>query len=86
MSSKIGLTIGTRVVHVHALIDATWNKTASQPAAKKSNQKSGNVGNQTGGSCGLGDNLGMATGADHVRGSRSNRDDCGYDGGATVLL
>lgn len=29
MSSEIGLTVGTRVMYVHTLIDAAWNKTAS---------------------------------------------------------
>lgn len=34
MSSEIGLAVGTRMMHVHALVNAARNQTASEPAAK----------------------------------------------------
>lgn len=61
-------------------------KITSIDLPKQSDQKAGNVSDKTGGSCRLGVDLGMATGTDHVRWGRPNRDDCGDDGWATALL
>lgn len=79
MSSQVGLAVRTSVMNIHTLVDATWNQTASEPAAKKCNQESGNVGNQTRRSRCLCVNFGMAAWAYHVRCLRSNRDDRSND-------
>lgn len=61
------------MVHVHALVDAARNQTAAEPAAKECNQKAGNVRNEAGRCRGLGVDLRVATGTDHVRRLGSNR-------------
>lgn len=86
MSSEVGLAVGTRVMYIHALVDAARNQAAPKPAAKESDQKTRNISDQTGRGFGLRVNLGMAAGADHVRCLWSNRDDGGYDGRSGRLL
>lgn len=85
MSSEIGLAVRASVMYVHTLVDAAWNQTASKPATEQCDEKSGNVCNQTGRSRGLGIDFGMAAGTDHVRRSRSNRNDRGNDGWPVLL-
>lgn len=80
MSSEIGLAVGARVMHVHALVDAARNQTAAEPAPKKRNQKARNVRNQSRRSGGLRVDLGVATRTDHVRRLGSDRDHGGDDG------
>lgn len=85
MSSEIGLAVRAGVMNVHTLVDATWNQTATKPAPKQCDQKTGNVSNQTGRGCGLGIDFGMAAGTDHVRGCWSDRDYRGNDGRSILL-
>lgn len=80
MSSEIGLAVGTRVMHVHALVDAARNQTAAKPAAKQRNQKAGNVRNEARRRGGLGVDLRVAAWTDHVRRLGSNRNHGGDDG------
>lgn len=79
MSSKVGLAVWAWVVYVHTLVDAARNQAASEPAAKKSNQKTGNIRDQTGRGCGLSIDLGMATGTNHVCCLGSDWNHCGYN-------
>lgn len=85
MPSEIGLAVRTGVMHVHTLVDAAWNQTATKPAPKQCDQKTGNVCNKTRRGCGLGIDFGMAAGTDHVRGCRSDRDDRGNDSRSILL-
>lgn len=79
MSSEIGLAVGARVMHVHALVDAARNQTAAEPAAEKCNQKARNVCDKPWRGGGLGVYLGVTARADHVRRLGSNRNDrCNY--------
>lgn len=80
MSSEVGLAVGARMMHVHALVDAARDQTATEPAAKECNQKARNVGDEAGRRRGLGVDLRVATGTDHVRRLRSNRNHCRDDG------
>lgn len=81
MTSKICAAIGTRMAHIHALIDAAWNQTAAQPTAEKCNQKSRHPCNDAR-RCGrFRVDLTAATWTDGVRRVRSKR----HDGGDNVL-
>lgn len=80
MSSEIGLAVGARVMHVHALVDAARNQTAAEPATKKCNQKAGNVRDEAGRRGGLGVDLRVAAGTDHVRRLGANGNHGGDDG------
>lgn len=80
MPSEIGLTMRTRVMYVHTLVDTAWNQTAAKPTAEKCDQKSRNVGNQTRRGGGLCVDFGMAARADHVRCLWADRNDRGNDG------
>lgn len=48
MSSEVGLAVGARMMHVHALVNAARDQTATEPAAKECNQKARNVGDEAG--------------------------------------
>lgn len=80
MSSEIGLAVGTRMMYVHALVDAARNQATAEPAAKERNQKARHVRDEAGRSGGLGVDLGVAAGTDHVRCLRTNWDDGRDDG------
>lgn len=80
MPSEIGLAVGARMMHVHALVDATRNQATAEPATKKCNQKTRNVRNEAGRRRGLGVDFRVATGTDHVRRLGSNRNHRRDDG------
>lgn len=48
MSSEIGLAVGARMMHVHALVDAARNQATAEPAAEERNQKARNVRDEAG--------------------------------------
>lgn len=66
MSPEIGLAVGARMMHVHAFVDAARNQAAAEPAAEERNQKARNVRDEAGRRRGLGVDLGVAAGTDHV--------------------
>lgn len=80
MSSEIGLAVGARMMHIHALVDAARNQATAEPAAEKRNQKARNVGDEAGRSGGLGVDLGVTAGTDHVRRLGAHRNDGRDDG------
>lgn len=80
MSSEVGLAVGARMMHVHALVDAARNQATAEPAAKERNQKARNVRDEAGRSGRLRVDLGVATGTDHVRRLGSYWDDGRDDG------
>lgn len=80
MSSEIGLAVGARMMHVHALVDAARNQATAEPAAEERNQKARNVRDEAGRSGRLSVDLGVATGTDHVRRLGSYWDDGRDDG------
>lgn len=48
MSAQIRLAIGARVMHIHAVVDATRNETAAQDTSEQGNEEAGQVGDDAG--------------------------------------